>query len=100
MYYRYIGDAAQDAADTATAQQQHALALQAYQAKQAGDFATYAQAIQGLYALGIHNVSDANLADMLDIATTPTVDPFAGIEKALFWAALGIGGILLLKRKS
>lgn len=92
-----LGDAASDAQDAATAQQQHALAVMAYNARQAGDWDTYTRAIQGLYALGFENVSQADLSAMIDIATTPN-DPFAGLEKALFWGALFVGGAFFLQR--
>jgi hypothetical protein len=71
------------------------LALAAYNAKQAGDFATYSQSLQGLYALGFENVSDADLKAMLDIATTPTVNPFDFLTKPLVLAGLVVGGLLL-----
>lgn len=96
---RFFGDAASDAQDNATALKQHQLALAAYNAKQAGDFATYSQAIQGLYALGFENVSDADLKSMLDIATTPTID----LSKYIIPVAVVVVGLLvwqsgLLKR--
>lgn len=89
---RFFGD---DAQDTATAQRQHQLALAAYNAKQTGDFATYSQAIQGLYALGFENVSDADLKAMLDIATTPQTNPFAFLTTPLILTAVIVGGLLL-----
>lgn len=100
MYVRratLLGDAASDAQDSSVAAQQHALAIAAYNAKQAGNFTAYSQAIQGLYALGFENVSDADLQAMLDIATTPPANPFAGLTTALMWGGILVGGFVLLQ---
>lgn len=99
-----FGDAAQDAADTATAQQQHALALDAYQARQVGDFARYAADIQQLEALGVHNASTATQQDLLDLAnqaavggTFATIETVAKVVVLIFAAYLGLEVVKALK---
>lgn len=92
-----FGDAAQDAADTATAQAQHAAAIAAYNARQAGDLAGYQAAIQQLYTLGIQNAGDASQQDLLNIAasaggvsTLATVEHLATLGLVLFGAYVAL----------
>lgn len=99
-----FGDAAQDAADTATAQAQHQAALDAYNARQAGDFAAYSAAVQRLYALGITNAANASQQDLLNLAnqvavggTLASVEAVAKVVVLIFGAYLAVEVVKALK---
>jgi hypothetical protein len=91
-----FGDATQDAADTATAQAQHQAAIDAYNARQVGDQAAYAAAIQRLYALGYTNAASATQADLLTIANSAGgAGALASVETFLK-VGLGLFGLYLV----
>lgn len=86
----------QDALDTATAAAQHAAAIAAYNARQAGDQSGYASAIQQLYTLGFTNAAQATDADLLNIANDAAPFSLAGLFGTVEEGALIAGGVLLL----
>lgn len=95
--HSYYGDVAQDQADTATARAQHQAALDAYAARQRGDTAAYAAAIQRLYGLGIQNAASASQQDLLAIAnsaagnsTLQNIEALAKIGAVLLAVYLGV----------
>lgn len=93
---RSFGDAAQDAADTATAQAQHQAALDAYNARLAGDQAAYAAAIQRLYALGYTNAGNATQQDLLNIAASAGGAGALASVESLVKIGLGLFGLYVV----
>lgn len=82
--------------DTQTAQAQHQAAIDAYNAKQAGDAAGYAAAIQRLYALGYTNAAQMSADDLLDVANSAAPLNFLGSLETLGLWAVGLLGLIVL----